>query len=171
MMREWPYTASNRDILGCTSPSTSRFPSGLGKSLGRRGCTTQYIPPLGSVRIQYQKLDDFLQFCTGDNISPKSPHCTPPLEGWGQVKNSTLKWWKKPTSIVNIQIIHLGVIFWESQIASIPFWYFHFAALYLYLISSLGAIWADLILSLGKYLSLSLPQRFDLAARPLPQSC
>ena len=27
--------------------------SGLGKSLGRRGCTTQYIPPLGSVRIQY----------------------------------------------------------------------------------------------------------------------
>ena len=26
--------------------------SGLGKSLGRRGCTTQYIPPLGSVRVQ-----------------------------------------------------------------------------------------------------------------------
>ena len=53
-MREWPYTASNRDDLGCTSPPTSRFPSGLGKSLGRRGCTTQYIPPLGSVHIQYQ---------------------------------------------------------------------------------------------------------------------
>ena len=61
MMREWPYTASNRDELGCTSPPTSRCPSdfalrtsfGLGKSLGRRGCTTQYIPPLGSVRIQY----------------------------------------------------------------------------------------------------------------------
>ena len=27
--------------------------SGLGKSLGCRGCTTQYIPPLGSVCIQY----------------------------------------------------------------------------------------------------------------------
>ena len=38
-------------------PRPSRCPSGhlsgLGKSLGRRGCTNQYIPPLGSVRIQY----------------------------------------------------------------------------------------------------------------------
>ena len=25
MMREWPYTASNQDELGCTSPATSRF--------------------------------------------------------------------------------------------------------------------------------------------------
>ena len=33
--------------------SPSGHLSGLGKSLGRRGCTTQYIPPLGSVRIQY----------------------------------------------------------------------------------------------------------------------
>ena len=53
MIREWPYTASNRDELGCTAPPTSRFPSSLGKSLGRRGCKTQYIPPLGSIRIQY----------------------------------------------------------------------------------------------------------------------
>ena len=28
----------------------------LAKSLGRRGCTTQYIPPLGSVRIQQSYL-------------------------------------------------------------------------------------------------------------------
>ena len=35
--------------------SPSGHLSGLGKSLGRRGCTTQYIPPLGSVRIQYCK--------------------------------------------------------------------------------------------------------------------
>ena len=34
MMREWLYTASNRDELGCTSPLTSRFPSALGTSLG-----------------------------------------------------------------------------------------------------------------------------------------
>ena len=34
--------------------SPSGHLSGLGKSLGRRGCTTQYIPPLGSVRIHYQ---------------------------------------------------------------------------------------------------------------------
>ena len=33
-MREWPYTASNRDELGCTSPPTSRFPSALEMSLG-----------------------------------------------------------------------------------------------------------------------------------------
>ena len=60
--------------MGFTSPPTSRFlfdlkislgprdfpqvlPSGilarLGKSLGCRGCTTQYIPPLGSIRTQY----------------------------------------------------------------------------------------------------------------------
>ena len=39
MMREWPYTASSRDILGCTSPPTLRFPSSLRKFLGRRGCT------------------------------------------------------------------------------------------------------------------------------------
>ena len=51
---------------------------------------------------------------------------------------------------MNIQIF--WVIFWESQIGSIPLWYFHFTALYLYLISSLWAIWADLVLSLGKYL-------------------
>ena len=36
MMREWPYTASNRDVLGCTSPPTSRFPSALEMSLGLR---------------------------------------------------------------------------------------------------------------------------------------
>ena len=36
MMREWPYTASNRDELGCTPPLTSRFPSALEMSLGLR---------------------------------------------------------------------------------------------------------------------------------------
>ena len=35
-MREWPYTASSRDVLGCTSPPTSRFPSALEMSLGLR---------------------------------------------------------------------------------------------------------------------------------------
>ena len=83
MLREWTYTASSRDALGNTSPSAleislgrgfctprpSRLPSGfaLGQSLGPRGaksppsgnllglggCISQYIPPLGSVRIQY----------------------------------------------------------------------------------------------------------------------
>ena len=36
VMREWPYTASSRDVLGCTSPPTSRFPSALEMSLGLR---------------------------------------------------------------------------------------------------------------------------------------
>ena len=36
MMREWPYTASNRDELGCTSPLTSRYPLALEMSLGLR---------------------------------------------------------------------------------------------------------------------------------------
>ena len=36
MIREWPYTASNQDALGCTPPPTSRFPSALEMSLGTR---------------------------------------------------------------------------------------------------------------------------------------
>ena len=51
MMREWP----------------SRCPSGLGKSLGHRGCTTQHISPLGSVRIQYTPC--FLLSVSGNIIS------------------------------------------------------------------------------------------------------
>ena len=51
MMREWPYTALSRDVLGSTSLTSLRFP--LVKSLGRRGCKIQYIPPLGSVRIHF----------------------------------------------------------------------------------------------------------------------
>ena len=52
MMREWPYTASNRDELGCTSPLTSRFPLALEKSLG----------PLSSVRIQCFRIEGLLVF-------------------------------------------------------------------------------------------------------------
>ena len=59
MMREWPYTASIWDMVSCTSPLTKIYPSalemslgtsghleGLGKSLGRLWCFTQYIPHL-----------------------------------------------------------------------------------------------------------------------------
>ena len=35
-MREWPYTPSNHDVLGCTSPPTSRFPLALEMTLGLR---------------------------------------------------------------------------------------------------------------------------------------
>ena len=82
-MKECPYTASSRDVSENTPPSAleislvrgfctprpSRLPSGfaLGQSLGPRGakspplgnllglggCIFRYIPPLGSVRIQY----------------------------------------------------------------------------------------------------------------------
>ena len=83
MMKECPYTASSRDVSENTPPSAleislvrgfctprpSRLPSGfaLGQSLGPRGakspplgnllglggCIFRYIPPLGSVRIQF----------------------------------------------------------------------------------------------------------------------
>ena len=66
MMREWQYTASSWDALGCTFPPTISLEpqdvpqasplghlSALSKYLGRRGSTTQFIPPLGSVCIQY----------------------------------------------------------------------------------------------------------------------
>ena len=46
-MREWPYTASSRDKLGCTSTPTLRF--------GRQEVTTKCIPPLSSLRIQYNE--------------------------------------------------------------------------------------------------------------------
>ena len=43
MMREWPYSASSRDILGCTSPTTKRFPEAReisrGTSRGPWQCT------------------------------------------------------------------------------------------------------------------------------------
>ena len=35
MMKEWPYTASSRDVLGCTSPPTKRFPEAREMSRGR----------------------------------------------------------------------------------------------------------------------------------------
>ena len=42
----YTYTAARRDVLGCTSPTTKRFPEaremhleGQGKSRGRKGCT------------------------------------------------------------------------------------------------------------------------------------
>ena len=47
-MKEWLYTASIRDALGCTPPSTislgPRDVLGFGKSLGRQGCSTTYEP-------------------------------------------------------------------------------------------------------------------------------
>ena len=53
MMREWVvHTLRLQDF-----PRPSRCPSGfalrLGISLGCQGCTTQCIPPFGSVRIEY----------------------------------------------------------------------------------------------------------------------
>ena len=87
ILKECPYTASSRDALentptsaleislgwGFCTPRPSRLPSGfaLGQSLGPRGakspplgnllglgeCIFQYIPPLGSVRIQYNMQD------------------------------------------------------------------------------------------------------------------
>ena len=34
-MREWPYTASSRDVLWCLSPTTKRFPEALEMSQGQ----------------------------------------------------------------------------------------------------------------------------------------
>ena len=63
--------------MGCTSPQSLRFPSALeialgqsrgprgaksppsGNLLGLGGCISQYIPPLGSVRIQYQLVQKY----------------------------------------------------------------------------------------------------------------
>ena len=44
----YTYTAERRDVLGCTSPTTRRFPEALEMSRGRNfevgGDTTQFIP-------------------------------------------------------------------------------------------------------------------------------
>ena len=68
-----PYTAERRDVSENTPPRPKRFPKGgdfaprgprdcprakpegnlEGNLLGLGGCIFRYIPPLGSVRIQY----------------------------------------------------------------------------------------------------------------------
>ena len=56
----YPYTAKRRDVLGNTSPEAREFSRGRGfctprpsgNLSGLGGCISQYIPPLGSVRIQ-----------------------------------------------------------------------------------------------------------------------
>ena len=70
---------------GFCTPRPSGFPSGfaLGKSLGPRGakspplgnlsglggCISQYIPPLGNVRIQYAiVLHSIVSYCTGCTV-------------------------------------------------------------------------------------------------------
>ena len=69
MMRECPCSTKTREVLGNPSPPPSRFSSAVGFApldprdfpraspsgnlLGLGGCISQYIPPLGSVRIQY----------------------------------------------------------------------------------------------------------------------
>ena len=97
MLREWTYTALSRDALGNKSPSALEIslgrgfctprPSGfaLGKSLGPRGakstplgnfsglggCISQYIPPLGSVRIQYHHYNRY-QFLSNFRFHPRT---------------------------------------------------------------------------------------------------
>ena len=64
MMRECPYSTKTRELLGNRSPLPSRFPStleisGLGKSFGRRGWISQYLPRLGGARIHSWRSTDF----------------------------------------------------------------------------------------------------------------
>ena len=52
----YPCSTKTREVLGNPSPPPSRFPStleilGLGKSFGRRGWISQYLPRLGGARI------------------------------------------------------------------------------------------------------------------------
>ena len=56
MLREWPYTASSRDVLGNISlgPRGMYFPP-------LSSVWIQYIPPLDSVRIQYSTVRRVLQ--------------------------------------------------------------------------------------------------------------
>ena len=61
MMKECPYTASSQDVSENIPPSALEIslvrgfctPRPLGNLLGLGECIFQYIPPLGSVRIQY----------------------------------------------------------------------------------------------------------------------
>ena len=71
MLRERPYTASSRDS-GCIGKYIPQGPRGtkfspLGNLLVLGGCISQYIPPLGSVRIQYLTWI-YRKNCTSDQI-------------------------------------------------------------------------------------------------------
>ena len=113
MMRDWTYTASSRDVLGCTSPPTSRFPpghlSGLGTSLGRRGCTTQYIPPLGSVRIQSSLAVRSLMVCS--TVFNTSLHWKS-LPDLGEKSLSSWFWWRRRSPRAEVQGFSTN---WESS--------------------------------------------------------
>ena len=64
----YPYTAERRDVLENTLPEAQEIfqgPRGAksppeGNLEGLGGCISQYIPPLGSVRIQYFPSEMFL---------------------------------------------------------------------------------------------------------------
>ena len=82
IIREWPYTASNQDALGCTPPPTSRFPSALEMSLGTRDLSVvrdaQPNTSLLSAVYGYNTLPAPSRECTGkycprDSISWYTP--------------------------------------------------------------------------------------------------
>ena len=72
MMREWPYTASSRDVLGCTSPPTSRFPSALEMSLGLRPRDISRASGNLSVVGDVQPNTSLLSAVYGYNTTPKA---------------------------------------------------------------------------------------------------
>ena len=49
MMREWPYTASSRDVLCCIFPPTSRFPLALEMSFGL--CSREIFRASGNLLV------------------------------------------------------------------------------------------------------------------------
>ena len=69
MMTEWPYTASSRDALGCTSPLNTRFPWALEMSpgtylapqenswlSGMYNPTHPYLPPILMPKYEVQNM-------------------------------------------------------------------------------------------------------------------
>ena len=63
-----PLPTKTREVLENPSPPSSRFPSTLGKSLGRRGWISQYLPSFGGTRIHCENEDVIVSVIFSVNV-------------------------------------------------------------------------------------------------------
>ena len=97
--------------------SPSGHLSGLGKSLGRRGYTTQYIPPLGSVRIQYLSFKCPAIYMTFSGL------VNGPLVMWPGMETS-YKLFPRWLILLYVYIGILSTVYFPQNLLCLPLWPF-----------------------------------------------
>ena len=120
MMRECPFSTKTREVLGNPSPPSSRFPTILEISLGRRGWISQYLPHFGGARIQSilqlhgatSAFDALLNF--NRNFHFKHPYDG--LDYDGRDKHFTEKWNTEQQESVNYISMIVVWLLWLSAV-------------------------------------------------------